>query len=210
MDQPDTAANESVPQPLTQKILLYWTLVGSLMFNVIYFSFGAISPNYDMMRQSISELELIPYGWIQSVNFVLFGLCVCGFAAFMHKELAGGFGADWIPLCQLLIALGLIMSGVFIHPPIHNAGCIIAYMAQLVSLLLFARRFAGDSRWKGWKNYSLITVTAMIVMLGLYLFARHRNGPYAGLPERMVIGVRLLWTVLLTINLLFGRRLTKV
>ncbi|HZX57981.1 MAG TPA: DUF998 domain-containing protein, partial [Mucilaginibacter sp.] len=92
---------------------------GSILFNIVYFAFGAVTPNYDELRQPIGNLELASHGWIQSANFIALGIFVALFAIGLRKELAGGFGATMLPLLHFLTAFGLILMGVFIHEPAH-------------------------------------------------------------------------------------------
>jgi hypothetical membrane protein len=209
MDQPDTTANESVPRTFWHTTLLCCGIIGSLLFNVIYFSFGAITPYYDMMRQPIGDLQLIRHGWIQSANCIVVGLFICAFAVGLRKELASGFGSISIPLLHILTAFGLILTGIFIHPPVHALVSIFTLASLVISFLLFARRFAGDARWKGWATYSIVTIVLMLVLLFAFLNAQSRNGPYAGVFERLIVVVRLVWSILFILKLLSGRRLAR-
>ncbi|MDB5022582.1 MAG: hypothetical protein JWP78_337 [Mucilaginibacter sp.] len=207
MDQADTTANDSVPRTFWHTTLLCCGIAGSLLFNIIYFSFGAISADYDMMRQPIGDLELIRHGWIQSANCIVAGLLICAFAVGLHKEMVRGFGSISIPLVHVLTAFGLILTGTFIHPPVHTLVSIITLALLMISFLLFARRFAGDTRWKGWTSYSLFTIVLMLLLLFVFLNAQSSNGPYAGVFERLIVVARLVWSILFILKLLGGRRL---
>jgi hypothetical membrane protein len=207
MYQHETVADVAAPKTTMHTYLLCCGLIGSILFNITYFTFGAIAPGYDMMRQPIGDLELINHGWIQSVNFIVFGLAICAFAAGLRKELAGGFGATLIPLFQVFIALGVILAGIFIHEPIHTTASIIAFVSMLISFLLLARRFAGDPRWKGWTTYTILTVVLMILLFVIFCYAKSRDGAYAGIFERLVVVTRLVWSIIFIIRLLDGRKL---
>src|SRR4051812_27998701 len=80
-----------------QTALLCSGAAGAVLFTTVYFCFGVISPNYYVIHESISRLQLQPYGWIQSLNYVISGLLICAFAIALRKELADGFGSALIP-----------------------------------------------------------------------------------------------------------------
>jgi len=162
---------------------------------------GAVHPGYDLLRQPISDLDLVTNGWMQSANFIVFGLLIVGFAFGLRKELVRGLGATLIPLLQGLVTLGLIISGVFVHNPLHTSGDILSFSALVVSCFVFARRFAMDTRWHGWATYSMITRVLILLFIIAFGVAQSHHGP-AGLFERTAIIVRSIWTILLAAQLL--------
>jgi hypothetical membrane protein len=209
MYQHERVAGVAAPRT-SLHFLLCCSLIGSILFNITYFAFGAIAPGYDMMRQPIGDLELIDHGWIQSVNFIVFGLSICAFAAGLRKELVRGFGTTLIPCFQVFTALGVILTGIFIHEPIHTTTSIIAFVSMLISLLLLVRRFAGDPRWKGWATYTILTFVLMMLLLALFGYAKSRDKAYAGVIERLIVVTRLVWSIIFITRLLDGRRLAPV
>ena len=75
-------------------------------------------------------------------------------------------------------------------------------------LLLFAWRFAGDSRWKGWTALSILTALLMMAFLTAFGVAQHLGGP-AGLFEKFASFTRTSWSVLLVQRLYAGRVLRQ-
>ncbi|HTD97880.1 MAG TPA: DUF998 domain-containing protein [Mucilaginibacter sp.] len=210
MNKPDTVANVTALRTPLHTFLLCCGFSGGILFSIINFSFGAITPHYDMMRQPINELELIRHGWIQSANFVVLGLFVCAYALGLRKELVSGFGATLIPLSQLFLAAGFILTGLFIHQPMNNIAGAISFMAMLSSFLLFAIRFARDARWKGWAAYTVLSAVLIIAAIALFGYTQQRDAPYAAMFERLVILVRMVWALVFLLRLLNGRRLGPV
>ena len=163
---PDSEAGgiSAAPESVIQRLLLACGVVGPIFFTATYLIEGALHPGYDMVRQPISNLELVTNGWTQSANFIIFGLLIVCFAFGLRKELVRGVGATWIPLLQGLVALGLIISGVFVHDPLHTSGDILSFSALVVSCFVFAM----DTRWRGWATYSI--VTGVLVLLFVIAF----------------------------------------
>lgn len=184
------------------------TGIGGVLFITTFVVLGVLAPDYNSMRQTISEIELTALGLGQRINFFVFGLLLTAFAVALKRELNGGRAGWLIPLFQLISALGVIGDAVFIHMPLHLVFDLIAFNATLVVLFLFAWRFRGDARWKGWTAYSILTAVLMMLFLTAFGFANHLGGP-AGLMEKLATVVRTVWSVLLTVRLLAGVRLDE-
>jgi hypothetical membrane protein len=167
------------------------------------------NPEYVIVRQPIGDLELLPHGWIQSVDFILFGLFSWAFAIGLRKELNGGFGSAFIPLTQELVALGLILCGVFARNPMHVIASIIMFTFMTLSCFLFAWRFKDDPNWKGWTTYSTVTGLLMIVFLALFAYTGAHHG-HAGLFERFTMITRGAWLFFFALKTAVGTRLSQV
>jgi len=208
MNQLSARGNTIVLRNFWHVALLACGLIGPLTFLVIYLIFGEVSPDFDMLRQPIGRLELVDYGWIQSANFIVFGLFTCAFAIGLRIELRRGFGVNLLPLCHVLTALGMIALGLFIHEPVHTYASIFLTVSLFANFILFALRFAGDPRWKGWAFYSRLCAFAIIILSVLYWYAHHIDSPYAAVFEQLLVVIRLVWMTIFILKLLGGQRLT--
>ncbi|HEY4197136.1 MAG TPA: DUF998 domain-containing protein [Mucilaginibacter sp.] len=207
MDEPVITASEVVPRTLWHNALLWCGFLGSILFNVVYFTFGAMAVQYNMMRQPIGDLELIRFGWIQSANFIMLGLATGALAIAFRKELQGGFGKTLIPLFYGLTAVGAITMGLIVNEPMHTYISILTFVTLPISFLLFSGRFSGDPRWRGWAIYTNMATFLMLLFFLIFWFARINERPYAGIYERLIIVVRLLWIVVFVLKLFGGRKL---
>ncbi len=61
----------TVSRSMAQTLLLSCGILGSILFTATYLIEGALHPGYDLMRQTISSLELVSNGWTQQVNFIV-------------------------------------------------------------------------------------------------------------------------------------------
>jgi hypothetical protein len=186
--------------------LLLATGFGGLLFIVTYVILGALAPNYNPVRETISALEFTTLSMVQRINFFVFGLLLCAFAVGLRLELDRGRGARLIPLFQFLSGIAVIGDALFIHDPLHLVCDLIAFNSALLVLFLFAWRFRSDIRWKGWGAYSIVTALLMMAFLTAFGFANHVGGP-AGAMEKLATATRTLWSALLTAKLLAGGRL---
>lgn len=203
------ASNSNEQRPRLHTFLLCCGIIGAMLFGIINFSFSVVNADYIIVRQPIGDLELLAHGWIQSVDFILFGLFSWAFAIGLRKELNGGFGSALIPLTQELIALGLILCGIFARDPMHVIASIVMFTFMTWSCFLFAWRFKDDPRWKGWTAYSTFTGLLMIVFLALFAYARAHHG-HAGLFERFAMITRGAWLFFFALKAAVGTRLDQV
>lgn len=174
---------------------------GGILFIATYIILGFVTPGYISVHDTISSLELIPFGLAQQINFFVMGALLCVFALGLRRELQPGFGAVLIPAIQFLGGLGVIGDAIFIHDGPHMACDLIAFNAALCVLFLFAWRFRGDPRWRGWTTYSIFTAIAMMAFLFCFGMASHLGGP-AGLMEKLATIMRTDWSVLFVSKLL--------
>ncbi len=190
--------------------LLCGGITGSALFSIVNFTFAAVSPNYDIARQSVGDLELVSYGWVQSANFVVVGLFMSAFAWGLRKELVNGPGAVLLPILQSILGLMFILLGIFTRDPVHTSLSFVAFVAMMASFFIFTRRFAVDERWKGWPSYTIISAILMAVLLTFGAFSRVHHGAYTGLFERGVLLTRVIWTLFFTVKLVAGVRLGPI
>ncbi|HWZ02168.1 MAG TPA: DUF998 domain-containing protein [Mucilaginibacter sp.] len=192
-------------KPLSQVILLCCGFAG-ILFMLIYTVFGFFTPGFNAVRDTISSLELVKNGWLQQANFILYGLLTILFTIGISKELIKSTNAKFIVLFQLLIGIGLIGDGIFIYEPLHTTCDIIVFNSVLIVLFLFSWQFYKTNSWKGWIVYSLVAAFMMMTLLAAFGFANAHHG-WSGLFERLAVLPRTLWSIVLIIKLLKGRRL---
>lgn len=179
---------------------------GGLLFIAVFLILGAMAPNYDPIKDTISALELTSLGMAQRVNFAVFGLLALGFAIGLQNELKPGRGSIAIPLFQTLTGIGVIGDAIFIFEPLHLVCDLVAFNAGLVVLFLFAWRFRSETQWKRWGAYSIVTAILMMAFLSAFGFMNHAGGP-AGMMEKLAAITRTVWSVRLAFRLLSGARL---
>jgi hypothetical membrane protein len=196
------------PSPLERQLLLWCGIVGSVLFTATFLVEGATRPGYDPWRQPISALSLGEGGWVQAVNFVVFGLLLACFARGLGLALAPGAGSKWAPRLQVIAALGLIIDGLFAqdpalgyspgvatpavasgHAPLHQLGATLVFTALPLRCFVLARRFALESRvdrrWRGWAAYSVATGVVFWALLAAFAVASGTPAGPAGLFEKL-------------------------
>jgi hypothetical protein len=207
--------------------LLLWLscgTIGSLLFTTTYLIEGATRPGYNALQQSISALSLGPGGWVQQVNFVVFGLIILSTVFAWRKVLKGGPGATWYPIFRCLEGLGILLDGFFsqdptfgyppgtalvsptLHGTLHVVFAFISITAIACGFFVLARRFVGDPQWRGWATYTVITGILTIVFITIFGIANGQHSEIAGVFERLATSFGTLWGLIFLTRLWFGTR----
>ncbi len=197
--------------------------IGSILFTTTYLIEGITRPGYSALQQAISALSVGPGGWIQQVNFIIFGLLVLCSAYGWYQALKPGAGSVWYPLFKAITGFGLIVDGFFsqdpapgypvgavlvhptLHGEIHSIFAIVTITAMALSCFVLARRFAVEPRWRGWAAYSVITGLLTIIFIAIF-GSLIGHSEIAGLFERLSTGVNSILGLLLIGRLLLMAR----
>lgn len=175
---------------------------------------------FDLTRHPLSLLALGPWGWIQTLNFLVTGLLLIGLGAGLRRALPPGRGTTWGPILLALHGAGLLIAGTFWSDPalgfppgtpdgangplswhavLHGVGFFVAFTCLAAACVVLARRFLG-SHEPGWAGYSVGTA---IGALGL---AAWPSMDGASVRYALAGVVAWSWTTALAARLLAGRR----
>ena len=137
---------------------------------------GATRPGYSAWRNYVSSLATGDGGWVQIVNFLVWGTLALAFSIGLIRLGIVGPG-----VALVLYAVGLLVAGLFVTdpslgyppgaPPDHTAHGMIHGLAGLAVFLLMAvaafaaaARFRSDPLQRGWVRYSVLTGLIVLVM----------------------------------------------
>ena len=200
-------------------------VLGPMLFTAAFFAQEAFRRGeYHPLAEPVSALEAGPNGWIQQVNFVVFGLLTITFAVGLHRGMrpipAGIAG----PALLFVSGIGLLLAaafplsedaaGVTLRPAGHIVGGSTFFLSSALGLIVVSRRLARDPRWR---NISTYTLVAGIVALVGFAVGGALVAPdvaplhdWAGLYQRLIIlAIVLPCRIVLSLRLLrvaTGRR----
>jgi hypothetical membrane protein len=186
----------------TRRLEAWAGVVGSLLFVSVFTIEGALRPGYDAASMYISALSMGPRGWIQIVNFMVFGALLLLFA----RGVAAEFGRTARVGVTLLILIGLsfIASGPFVMDPVSVAFTKMSLHSQLhylfgaivfslapVSCFVFFRRFGQAPTWRALRWWTLGLGIVMVVGIGFLKAAAlppaNALHPWLGVIQRATI-----------------------
>jgi len=177
-------------------------LVGPALFTVVFLVQEAFRRDeYSPTAETVSALEAGPYGWVQQVNFVVFGVLTMAHAWGQHRGMAPTRGGIAGPAALFVTGIGLFVAaavpiredaaGVSIQPGGHMVGGLLFFLVSPVALLLLSRRMRRDPAWRAVSTYTLLVglalVAAAVVMVGLVIPDDAPLHDKAGLAQRLII-----------------------
>jgi hypothetical protein len=187
-------------------------IVGPLLFVGIFTIEGWIRPGYYPLEMYVSALSLGPRGWIQIINFIVFGTLFLTFSLGVAAEFKEGKASKAGPVLFAIIALSYFFSGPFvmdpmttpraqmsIHGTLHGILGGIVFSLMPVSCFVFLRRFREDTKWRSlqWWTFAAGTIiSAAVIFLSIATklpAARDTFNERLGLIQRTAIVPYMIW-----------------
>ena len=199
-------------------LLLAAGTAGGLVFTGVYLAEGATRAGYRALAQPISALSLGPGGWVQQLDFVVFGVLVGLSAAGWRAALEPGRGALAFPVLRVIAGAGLVMDGLFaqdpsggyppgapagaptVHGQLHTLFAEITITALAGGCFVLAARFAAEPLWRRWAVVATAAGVATTVFIAAF-GAAGGHGGLAGVWERVAGGATSVLTVAVLIRL---------
>ena len=193
-------------------------IVGPILFTVAFVVQGLFRlDEYSPVAEVISALEAGPGGWVQQVNFVVFGLLTISFAVGLHLGVRptrwGVIGPSLLVLSGMALAWAAVFplredaAGLTYDPGLHIVGGLTYFLSSAFGLIVLSRRLAADPKWRSLASYVLvagITAVALFLVNGLLVIPDAAPlHPWAGVMQRVVLLVVLFpCTIVLALRLL--------
>lgn len=187
----------------TVRWLSVFGMVGPIVFWVVVFTLGFLTPGYSAVSDVVSLLGAVgaPYAVIQQVNFGVGGIGILAFAVGLDRRFREGW-RPWIGVVlTAVLGIGLIGAGVFPLDPanpeamtnlLHIRFALIISLAGLLGVPLTAWRIFQEEQWPGYESrYSVVGVTLLVV--GSFILFFVSNGAWRGLGQRLFAGVLTGW-----------------
>src|SRR4051812_1284151 len=103
---------------MNRRNLAAWAgMIGPALFVLVFTIEGWLRPDYHPASMYVSALSLGPRGWVQILNFVVFGLLLLVFARGMASEFQTGKASKAGPVLLTVIAIAFLGSGPFVMDP---------------------------------------------------------------------------------------------
>lgn len=193
-------------------------ILGPALFTAVFLVLEvALGERYDRVAEVVSALEATPYGWVQRLNFVVFGILTIAFAVGLHRAVRPSRLGVAGPALLGVSGVGLLLAAVFplredgtgitYDPGGHVVAGVMFFATSAIGLVVLSRRLASDPRGLGLSRYVLaagIASMAGFVLIGVLVMPDGAPfHPYAGLfqralilvvlfPCRIILGLRLL------------------
>jgi hypothetical membrane protein len=182
---------------------LAWAgVVGPVLFTVVFLAQEALRRgDFSPVAEPVSALEAGPNGWVQRLNFLVFGLLTMAHAVGLHRGMHPVRGG-WIgPALLFLTGMGALVgaavpwredaAGIAYAPVGHIVGGMIFFLGSPAALIVLSGRMRRDPSWRGLATYTLGSglVLLTLAVVGA-VFVRPDAAPlhdWAGLVQRIMI-----------------------
>jgi FtsH-binding integral membrane protein len=206
------------------KKLLYAGVVGPPLFFGVILIEGFTRPGYSQWHHFVSSLESGPSGWVQSANFIVFGILMIvaamGFRGALRKS-RGGIGA---PILFGVLGISNVVAGIFTgdpvlgYPPgdpevqtthavIHGVAGLLTFTLLPAACFVMAWHFASQPGERRWTVYSisagvlvLVFLVASIAVSNMDAAGTWPNSP-TGFSQRISIISGLTWIAMVAVHL---------
>ena len=191
-------------------------IAAPILFALAVIVFGFLRENYSHMSQPISDLGEIgsPNMAGQNVSFILTGLLILAFSFGLYRSTGPGKRVKVGSLLVTVIGLGAAGVGAFPNDSsCPSPGCnslaanghaVAAFMVfPLIpfAILLFARGLGGDTAWRPYRTYSLVTAIVLFALLVLFTAFESTVEPWRGAIQRLYLACWLQWIAVMAIRL---------
>jgi len=200
--------SEVVSQP--NRIVRYSAIagiVGPVVYTITWLILGFLEPTYSHSRDPISNLSAVgvSYAPVMTIIIFVFAILIIVFAFGLHRGLTPGF---WGGTVALVIAgvgyVGIALAPLNLADPgdpnvPHMVSATATVFAMMLAPVLTLPRLRRDPGWRNLSGYSIATTVvdfAFMVMASLPTFES-----WAGLMQRLVLAVFLVWMVVIAIRL---------
>ncbi len=191
-------------------------IAGPIMFAVVALVQSLLRPEHSLVADPISALAAGPSGWVQDVNFLVFGSLMIAYAIGLHL---GVRPTRWgmVGLAFLVLSgVGLVWAGLFPSTDatsarwddrvLHIIAFPMTFLGAGIGLIVTSRRMAGDPRWRSVATYALATGIAVLLLLlvgaGLVRPPGAPLHPWWGLFQWVLLAVWFTCTIVLALRLL--------
>jgi hypothetical membrane protein len=182
---------------------LAWAgIVGPILFTVVFLAQEVLRRGeFSSIAEPVSALEVGPNGWVQQLNFVVFGLLTMAHAIGLHRGMGSTPGGWAGPTLLFITGMGALVSGavpwredaagIAYAPGGHIVAGMIFFLGSPAALIVLSRRMRHDPSWRGLAPYTLgsgLVLLALAVMGAVLV--RPDDAPlheWAGLVQRIMI-----------------------
>lgn len=200
----DVDAAERSPRWLS--VSAWAGIIGPILFTAAFLGQEAFRRDeYNPLAEPVSALEAGPNGWLQQVNFVVFGILTIAFAVGVHRGVHPTKRGFVGPALLFVSGIGLLLaaalplreddSGVTYDPGGHVVAGLMFFMTSAVGLIVLSRRLARDPRWRSLAAYVLVcgglALAGFLAMGALVMPDEAALHDWAGLAQRILILVVL-------------------
>lgn len=169
---------------------------------------------YDWLSQTVSQLGIGSYGWVENTGFIVMGILSITFAEAIYAGFRPRHSLIAAVTIWILIGFGFLAVGFFAADPSKSGittihGYIHDFTSDTIAVLfplacfLMVPCFVTDVHWGSFVVYTIVTGVIAFLLDSLRIFVpRPILGPWSGIYERIIMLNALIWLELVALRLL--------
>jgi hypothetical membrane protein len=175
---------------------------------------GVLQPDYSHVAMPISALAAWPYGWMQKLNFFVFGTLMAAYAIGLNRAVRRNGILAFVLL--LVSAVGIVLAGVFswsrgpdggfVEPGGHVAAAVMVFLGAGSGLVAMSCRMARDQSWRDLSRYTLASGATILLLFPIMGLLGVPDGAplhaLAGLLQRAILFVWFPCIIVLSLRML--------
>jgi hypothetical protein len=191
--------------------LAFAGMAGPLVLATTDFTAALTSPDYNLIRDSISSLALTTLGWLQTIGFLAIGLLVEIFTAGLLYNVRRARGFNIGIGLMVFFGFALLLIGAFRTDPIgaartiegriHGLTASAAFWIFPAAILVIAPSIRNDPAWRNIFRYTIVTAVLAIVLV-ITLGVLPDETSWFGLLERILVANMIIWVEVAAVKLL--------
>jgi hypothetical protein len=173
---------------------------------------GAVQPDYNPVKQTISQLVLYPYGWIQAADFLVLGIWLLLLAIRFYSNFKHKLTTKIATLTFALFGISFFLITIFPTNLPGNEMTLRAMVhektAQLICALfpfaccMMIPEFKVNLYWKKLANYTLVTAVTGLILGILGAVITVTDAPLLGIIERLIFLNAAIWLAVIGIHMI--------
>jgi len=207
---------------MNQRQISAWAgMIGATLFVLIFTLEGWYRPDYKPLEMFVSALSLGSRGWVQILNFIIFGTLLFMFSRGVAVEFPNGKASRGGLIILRTLAICYFLSGPFVmdpantptyqmtfHGTLHGIFGGIVFTLMPISCFVFLRRFHKDPNWQflQWWTLGLGVISALGVVLLTFATkspdTQNVFSDWLGLIQRTAIVPFMIWIFIFALGLL--------
>ena len=146
---------------MNHRFLAVAAMAGQPLFAALTVLAGLVKPGYDIAEQTVSDLAVGAYGWIQTANFLILGVAMMAFAVVLRSRRGALFGfAGLGVIASAFYETDLAGAAETSHGATHNMLFLLIFLALITAFALHGSRLIALTVFAG-----LFTV----ILIGLFV-----------------------------------------
>lgn len=184
------------------RLLAFAGIIGPVLFTVTFLVQELLrAGEFDPVAETVSALAAGRNGWVQQLNFIVFGLLTIACAFGLHLGIAPSKAGVAGPALVLVSGVGLLIAAAFplredesgdtYDPGGHAVAGVTFFLSSAAALVVLSRRLAHDPRWRSLAAYTLtagaLGLAGFILMGVLVIPDGAPLHEWAGLLQRIIV-----------------------